>query len=191
MSRERILLVEDDPGIRFGLSELLDSAGYEVEQATSCETALAAFAAARTDVAVLDYVLPDGTALELLPRLRALDGNTSFIVLTGHGSIDLAVAAIKEGAEHFLTKPVEPPALLVLLERTLTKARERRRQQPGRSREARRPVDPFLGRSAAIRQLCCFSTCRRWSAPTARSRTSSGSSPSGRGSARSTGSRRT
>jgi DNA-binding NtrC family response regulator len=75
------------------------------------------------------------------------------IVLTGHGSIDLAVRAVKEGAEHFLTKPVEMPVLLLILERAIADRRMRLRQLAGRSVDRRRVIDPFLGSSSAILRL--------------------------------------
>jgi DNA-binding NtrC family response regulator len=75
------------------------------------------------------------------------------VVLTGHASIDLAVRAVKEGADQFLAKPVELPALLVLLRRLLESQRERRRQIAGKTRQAREEIDPFAGGSAALRKL--------------------------------------
>jgi DNA-binding NtrC family response regulator len=75
------------------------------------------------------------------------------IFLTGHGSIDLAVRAIKEGAEQFLTKPVELPALLEVLRRALENQRNRKQRLAGRTRQMREQVDPFIGTSAAIRGL--------------------------------------
>jgi DNA-binding NtrC family response regulator len=74
-------------------------------------------------------------------------------MLTAHGSIDLAVTAIKEGAEQFLTKPVELPTLLVVLERLIEQRRDRQASLASRSRSTREAVDPFLGESEAIRAL--------------------------------------
>jgi DNA-binding NtrC family response regulator len=104
-------------------------------------------------VAVIDYLLPDGTALDILPRLKAIDPGVPLIILTGHGSIDLAVRAIKEGAEQFLTKPVDLSTLLIILERLLESQRNHRKQIARKSQQARQPIDPFIGSSAAIRQL--------------------------------------
>jgi DNA-binding NtrC family response regulator len=153
MSRNTVLLVEDEPAVRFGIREFLEARGYIVVEVQSCQEAQAAFRADPPDVAVLDYSLPDGTALDLLPRLKAADADVPLVILTGMGSIELAVRAIKEGAEHFLTKPVELPALEVVLERLIENRRNRHRQMARRSRAARRAIDPFLGQSAAMRQL--------------------------------------
>ena len=149
----RILLVDDEPAVRFGMREFLRTKGYSVDEADSCTAAEEAFRSTSPDAVVLDHNLPDGTALELLPRLRRIDGSIPIAVLTGHASIALAVEAIKQGAEHFLTKPVELPALLVILERMV----ERRRSENKRRVEAvhgeRNQRDPFMGRSSAIRAL--------------------------------------
>jgi DNA-binding NtrC family response regulator len=146
-------VVDDEAGVRFGMRDFLESSGYEVAEAASCQAAVEIFQAARPDVAIIDYLLPDGNALELLPRLKALYPEIPLLILTAHGSIDLAVRAIKEGAEQFLTKPIELPILLVILQRLLEEQRNRQKQIAGKARQARRDVDPFLGTSAAIRQL--------------------------------------
>ena len=153
MAPRRLLVVDDDPSGRFALREYFELRGFEVDDADSLRAALESFQSARPDAAVLDYALPDGTALDLLPRLRALDPTVPLVVLTGHGSIDLAVQAVKEGAEHFFTKPVELATLAVVIERLLDQQRQRQRVLAGKTREARRAVDPFLGTSAAVRRL--------------------------------------
>jgi DNA-binding NtrC family response regulator len=147
-----VLLVEDDDDVRLLVRRFLAARGHAVEEARSCEQALAAFAGRRVDVAVIDYMLPDGTALDLLPRLRELDPAVPLVILTGHGSIDLAVQAVKAGAEQFLTKPVELEALALVVERLLEGHRSRREAAAGRRRGHAEP-DPFLGASPAIRQL--------------------------------------
>jgi DNA-binding NtrC family response regulator len=152
-----VLLIDDDEAIRFGVGTYLRARGYAVEEAGTVLAGELAYRAARPHVVVCDYELPDGTALDLLPRLRRIDEQVPIVLLTGHGSVDLAVQAIKEGAEHFLTKPVALPALEVVLERAVENRRARQqqlaRQVAGRASAARRPTDPFLGVSAAIRAL--------------------------------------
>ena len=153
MPRTRVLVVDDEPGVRFGMRDALEAKGFQVDEAATCQAAEAMFRSRRPDVAILDYSLPDGTALDLLPRLRALDDSVPLVVLTAHGSIDLAVRAVKEGAEHFLTKPVELPALVVILNRLLEAQRSRQRQIAGGRRDARGRVDPFALPSAAMKAL--------------------------------------
>jgi DNA-binding NtrC family response regulator len=153
VSRDRVLLVDDDPTIRFGVADFLASRGYEVEAVASCDEALGAFRACRPDVAVLDYSLGDGTALDLLPRLQLVDPTVPLLILTAHGSIDLAVEAIKLGAEQFLTKPIELPALAAILERITEHQRQRKREAARRATAARDEIDPFFGTSACIRRL--------------------------------------
>jgi DNA-binding NtrC family response regulator len=151
--RDRILVVEDEPIVRFGIRDFLESRGYGVEEAASLEQARTVFQQTHPDAVVLDYVLPDGNALDLLKELHESDPQIPVIVLTGHGSIDLAVRAIKEGAEHFLTKPVELPALSVVLDRALENQRNRRRLAARQSSRSREEIDPFVGTSPAVREL--------------------------------------
>jgi DNA-binding NtrC family response regulator len=151
--KTRILLVDDEPGVRFGIQRFLGAQGFEVEAVDTCERAQGAFTINRPDLVLVDYMLPDGNALELLPKFKAMDSSVPVILLTGHGTIDLAVRAIKEGADQFLTKPVELPSLLVLIERILQNERNLKNRLAGESREAREAVDPFLGISTVIKEF--------------------------------------
>jgi DNA-binding NtrC family response regulator len=153
VKNRRVLVVDDEPGIRRAIGRYLESNGYVVDAAESCAAAEAFFAANPPDVALLDYKLPDGSGLRVLQRLAEACPGVPSIMLTAHGSIELAVEAIKEGAEHFLTKPVDLPALLLLVERLLESQRTRRRSLAGGRRLPSGPPDPFLGESAAIRAL--------------------------------------
>ena len=147
------MVVDDESGVRFGIRDFLEQHGYEIEEAESCHDAQQLFRNSRPDIVIADYMLPDGTALDLLPRLREIDSGIPLLVLTAHGSIDLAVRAIKEGAEQFLTKPLELPTLLVILQRLLQKQRNHHKQLASKSRQSRQAVDPFIGASAAIHTL--------------------------------------
>lgn len=149
--KPKILLVEDEPAIRFGLRGYLEANGYEVCEAESCQEARAQFLQQRADAILLDYLLPDGNALQLIPQLREAEPHVPLVVLTGHGSIDLAVEAMKRGADHFLTKPVSLEAVDLLLQRLLENQRNRQRHAARSRREQTR--EPFLGDSPAIRAL--------------------------------------
>jgi len=153
MLRSKILIVDDDPGIRFSVRDFLERRGYDVEEADCLEEARLRLVQTRPDAVILDHLLPDGGAVQALAGLRELDPEAVILVLTGHGSIELAVEAIKQGAEQFLTKPIEMPALEEVLERSLETRRLRRHQAAARERSARDDVDPFLGDGAAIRSL--------------------------------------
>jgi len=98
--------------------------------------------------------LPDGNAIDLLPKLKAIDAGVPIILLTGHARIELAVRAIQLGAEQFLLKPLDLPALLVVLERALENHQNRRKQLARESLDRpQRAVDPFIGQSLVIQRL--------------------------------------
>jgi DNA-binding NtrC family response regulator len=153
MSKKQILIGEDDRSIRFALSEYLRSLDYDVSEAISCQAIKQQFRTSIPDAAILDYSLPDGTALDLLPFLRQSYASVPLILLTGNGTIEMAVQAIKEGAEQFLTKPVQMAAIAVVLERALKNQRNYQKQLAGKAKEKRESVDPFVGVSPAIRQV--------------------------------------
>ena len=92
MSRNKVLVVDDESGVRFGIRDFLEQHGYEIEEAESCEDAQHIFRTSRPDIVVADYMLSDGTALDLLPRLKEIDSSIPLLVLTAHGSIDLGGA---------------------------------------------------------------------------------------------------
>src|SRR4051812_3285223 len=102
----KLLIVDDDPRVREHLGEVLEQEGYQVRRASSVGEALKLVGEAPPDVALVDHGLPDGTALDFLQALRARGDGTPVLVFTGAASYELAVAAIKAGAENFLTKPV-------------------------------------------------------------------------------------
>jgi DNA-binding NtrC family response regulator len=101
----------------------------------------------------MDYELPDTNATQLLREVHAIDSSLPVIVITGHGTIDLAVRIIKDGAEQFLPKPVEMSVLSKLLEGVLENRRQKRKQLAGQVSRQRYKRDPFLGDSAAMTSL--------------------------------------
>jgi DNA-binding NtrC family response regulator len=148
----RLLLVDDDAQLRAGMSAYLRRLGLEVFEAGSCAEGRQLQVAQHPDLTIVDYDLPDGTAFDVLQAMREREAADSAIVLTGVGTIDLAVKAIKSGAEHFLTKPVDFESLVHLIERTVEAQRQRRRHNASRLGERAAP-DPFLGKSQRIAEL--------------------------------------
>jgi DNA-binding NtrC family response regulator len=153
MARNRVLLVDDDPLVRFAICDFLESQGMQVTAAESVQQAQEKFRSTSLDAAIVDFSLPDGDGLELLEHIKIIDPDLPVIVLTGQGSIELAVRAIKQGAEQFLTKPVELPAIHTLLQRALENKRYRQHSLVNLSKAKRERLDPFLGKSAAIHKL--------------------------------------
>jgi DNA-binding NtrC family response regulator len=150
---QSILILEDEVPLRAALCEFLEKKGMKPLAAANCKEARHLWTSMRPDIAILDYELPDGNALDLLPWMKAQDASTPIIILTAYGSIQLAVETIKQGADQFLTKPTELGTLLLVIERSLENHRNRKQQQVHESTSHRRSPDPFLGRSTSIRTL--------------------------------------
>jgi DNA-binding NtrC family response regulator len=151
--RPRVLVIDDEPTIRAGVRDRLEAEGYEVGEAPDCSTAIEALDLFAPDVAIADFELPDGDALTVLDRVRDRLPDLAVVVLTGHGTIERAVLAVKAGAEHFLTKPVELDSLVGLVRRLLEQQRAQRLRRVEHDRTSRFPLDPFLGTSAVMRRL--------------------------------------
>ena len=111
----KILVVDDEEPARQGLTALLARWGYDVDEAGDGQEALAKAAAGLPSVVVSDLVMPKMDGLELLRALKTDVPFASVILLTGQGSIDTAVTAMREGAYDYLTKPVDVARLRLLV----------------------------------------------------------------------------
>ena len=149
----RVLVVEDEPVTRRVLHNLLRTHGFEVQEAATAREGEASFRGNVPDLVLIDYQLPDGDGLQLLETLHRVDQRVPLIMLTGHSSLDLAVRAVKAGAEQFIAKPFDGTVLMVVVQRTLESFRDRRRRVALIAREAVAELDPFVGESAPIRAL--------------------------------------
>ena len=118
-----VLIVDDDETLRDLLARELSRSGHRVRQAADAAQALARLAEEEPDVVLLDLMLPDRPGIDLLRQLRAERPTVEVVVLTAHGTIDTALAAMKLGAHDYLRKPCH----LQELELTLERACERRR----------------------------------------------------------------
>jgi DNA-binding NtrC family response regulator len=118
-----ILLVEDKDSLRTMLRRSLESQGHTVVEACDEPGAVAALARSRPDLVISDLRLPAGDGFGVLRAAKDLDPDLPVIVMTAYGSIQDAVAAMKEGALDFLAKPIDPDHLLLLVQRALAQRR--------------------------------------------------------------------
>jgi len=119
MHSSRLLVVDDDDSFRSALAESMTARGFVVTAEPSGSAALAWLAAHECELVLLDLQMPDMSGLEVLDRIRDRFPHLDVILLTGHGTIDTAIAATRRGAFHFLTKPCSPDEVEVALMKAL------------------------------------------------------------------------
>ncbi|OFA05890.1 sigma-54 dependent transcriptional regulator [Duganella sp. HH101] len=148
------ILIEDEAALRLATSQTLELGGFSVQACASAEEAQALLRADYPGVIVTDVRLPGRSGLELLAQAAAMDAELPVIVVTGHGDVEMAVAAMRSSAYDFIEKPFAAERLLDAVKR----AQERRRlvleNRQLRTARAQHPdVPDLVGRSAAIEQL--------------------------------------
>ena len=122
MSKGKVIIVEDNVEVLESLSEILTSEGYEVETATSGEEGIKKCRTEQFSLALLDIKLPDIEGTQVLEVLHREFPGMVKIMITGHPSLENAVASLKRGADAYLMKPINPANLLKVLDE---KMRER------------------------------------------------------------------
>jgi DNA-binding NtrC family response regulator len=135
MRAATILVVDDEPLIRYALNDRLTADGYRVVEA---ESAAGAIAKSRdgVDLVVLDYKLPDGDGLSVLRKIKEHDPDTLVILLTAHQSVELAVEAMKQGAYHYANKPFNLDEISILVAKALETTQLRREVKSLRESQA-------------------------------------------------------
>ncbi|NVJ20527.1 MULTISPECIES: response regulator transcription factor [Myxococcus] len=108
-----VLVIDDDEPYRERLVKAFGRKGFAAHGAGSAKEALERARVLRPGYAVIDLRLPDGSGLDLVRELKALDSRTTMVVLTGYGSIATAVEAVRRGATHYLAKPVDVDDILL------------------------------------------------------------------------------
>ncbi|MEM2259946.1 MAG: response regulator [Candidatus Methanomethylicaceae archaeon] len=115
----RILVIDDDPDIREGISEILRNSGYEVD---AVETATEAIKKSEENVyhiAFIDIVLPDMNGIEVLKKLKDRIPKTRKVIITGYATLENAVEALNLGANAYLIKPVKPEDIIKITEKMM------------------------------------------------------------------------
>ncbi len=152
--KRRILIADDDESARSGLADLLSTWGYEVEEAIDGKDALERVPAFGPSVVIADLVMPGLDGVALLKPLAELNPNTAVILLTGHATVETAVSAMREGAYDYLTKPVDPRRLRVLLDKAVERG-EMLREVTLLRRQLKESlgIGPILGASAPMQEI--------------------------------------
>ncbi len=151
----RILVVDDDPRERQGLSNILTALGYAAEPAEDGEQAIAKLGGGSFDAIITDLVMPGMDGFALLRKLLELGDPTPVVVLTGAGSIDKAVSIVHDyHAFWFLEKPAQPGTLATLLQRAVRfKSLVTETQRLKRQLRYRGELEDLVGASAAMRHI--------------------------------------
>ena len=150
----RILIADDDDDSREGLAALVASWGHEVDQAADGQEALQKALEFLPAVIVTDLVMPGLDGLALLKTLHSELPSSPVILLTGHGTVESAVAAVKEGAYDYLTKPLDVDRLCLLLEKAVEQADMLREVTLLRRQlKESRGLGPLVGTSAPMQQV--------------------------------------
>jgi two-component system, NtrC family, response regulator HydG len=150
----KILVVEDDPATRSGLEEILRDSGAEVKSVGTLAEARTALSRFDPEVCVTDLLLPDGDGIEFLRAARQDDVLREVIVLTGHGSIDSAVEAMKAGAFDYLLKPLTAAQIELVMERLSQRQDLEREVEDLRTQLARTGrFGALVGKSAVMQEI--------------------------------------
>lgn len=115
MTETRILVIDDEPGIREGCRRALTPHGYTVHTAENGEQGLQRIQSDDYDLALIDVMMPGISGIDLISRIHERDPETVCIIITGYATVELAVTAIKKGAYDFLTKPFTTDDLLLVV----------------------------------------------------------------------------
>ena len=153
-NKGRILIVDDEDVVRESLLQWFDSEGYHTRAACCGKEALTSVAGEQFDLALLDIKMPGMDGIELQQRLGEADPDLTIVIMTGYGTVETAVQALKHGAYDYVTKPIDPDDL----SRLVAKAIEHRRttREVVRLRENLQEIFPAkeaVGRSPAMKKV--------------------------------------
>ncbi len=154
--KPRLLLVDDEPDVRLGFSLYLAKVGFTVIEAASLAEARRVLASSPVEAVLLDLNLPDGNGLDWIADLREGQPAIAIVVVTGKGDISIAVEAMRRGADHFLSKPVNMPELEVFLFKAVETGKLRRTSEA--QRRLTKKAQAYFGQSAAMKAVLDLAT---------------------------------
>jgi DNA-binding NtrC family response regulator len=152
--RRRILVIDDEADIRESLELLLTTENYLVDLAENATRGLERFESGTHDLILLDLMMPDRSGMEVLAEIRQRDQETPIFMLTAYGSEEVAVRALKSGANDYFAKPWDNDKLLIEIDRVILKGRlERENTQLKRALKQRYAFPNIVGKSEKMLRL--------------------------------------
>ncbi len=152
--RKTILVVDDDVSVTDSLRLVLTDAGFQVLTANNFARTRAIFNDNQCDLVITDLCLPDGTGIDVITHVKTEAPETEVILMTGHGSLDITIEAIKRGAYYYVEKPCTPDTLYTLINRALEVATLKRENESlKRTLSGGGEVFGMIGRNPKLHQI--------------------------------------
>ena len=122
-NQAKVLIIDDEAGMREGCRRALEPSGYSVETAADAATGREMLHATKYDVYIIDLMLPDGRGMDLMIHILENDPDAVCIIITGFGSVEMAIQAVRQGAYDFLSKPFTSDELIISVQQSLERRR--------------------------------------------------------------------
>ena len=153
-SKSRILVVDDEVDIRESLETLLELEGYQVELAQNATEGLRKIETGNYDLILLDLMMPDRSGMEVLREVREKENDTPIFMITAYGSIEVAVSALKSGANDYFPKPWDNEKLIIEIDRMIARSRlERENTHLKRALKQRYSFPNIIGKSDRMMRI--------------------------------------
>ncbi|WP_321295071.1 sigma-54 dependent transcriptional regulator [Marinifilum fragile] len=150
---KRILIIDDDATICLMLQGLLKRKGFDADTVFSAGEAIKKLENETFDLVLSDFRLPDFDGLELLQKIKAMHPSVPVIIMTSYADIRTAVSAIKMGAFEYVTKPLNPDEILLLINSALEKAQEKQEAPQKKEKKKKPAIDFVRGESSSSLQI--------------------------------------
>jgi len=151
MIKDKILVIDDEAGIRSSLKGILEDEGFEVKTAERGEDGLSLIKRQNFDLILLDIWLPKMNGIELLQKIKKFEENVQVVMISGHGTIETAVKATKLGAYDFLEKPLSYEKVILTAKNALKQ--KKLEEENIQLRERIKPSYELVGKSPAIQKI--------------------------------------
>jgi len=154
MQPKSILVVDDEVSVRTSLEKVLSKEGYITKTAGSGNDAIKILSKVAVEIVLSDLKMPDGDGLDLLRAVKKITPNTEVILLTGYGTVETAVEAMKEGAYDFITKPFKKAVILSTIERAIERQNLRQENTYLKAQLGKgKAYDEIIGKSQVLQDV--------------------------------------